>query len=69
MIIRIWRVVAGSSEVLTAYADPLRRTTFVEIADLPDHLGATMARKVKGIDNALIVVSASGKTSRRQATL
>jgi heme-degrading monooxygenase HmoA len=57
MIIRAWRAVAGSDEVLAAYADHLRRTTFVEMAELPGHLGATLARKVNGIDNELIVMS------------
>jgi heme-degrading monooxygenase HmoA len=57
MIIRAWRAVAGSDEVLAAYADHLRKTTFVEMAELPGHLGATLARKVKGIDNELIVMS------------
>lgn len=57
MIIRSWRAVAGSDEVLAAYADHLRRTTFVEMAQLPGHLGATLARKVKGTDNELVVMS------------
>jgi len=57
MIIRFWRAVAGSTEVLDAYADHLRRTTFVEMADLPGHLGATLARKVRGSDNELVVMS------------
>ncbi len=45
MIIRFWRAFAGSDDVLDAYADHLRRTTFVEMAELPGHLGATMARR------------------------
>src|SRR5215831_12524062 len=57
MIIRSWRAVAGSDEVLAAYADHLRKTTFVEMAQLPGHLGATLARKVKGTDNELVVMS------------
>lgn len=57
MIIRFWRAVAGSDAVLDAYADHLRRTTFVEMAELPGHLGATLARKVRGTDNELVVVS------------
>jgi len=57
MIIRSWRAVAGSDAVLAAYADHLRRTTFVEMAALPGHLGATLARKVNGVDNELIVMS------------
>ncbi|MBN9222431.1 MAG: hypothetical protein J0I79_31215 [Mesorhizobium sp.] len=57
MIIRFWRAVAGSTEVLDAYADHLRRTTFVEMAELPGHLGATLARKVRGTDNELVVMS------------
>src|SRR5262249_27904810 len=47
----------GSDEVLAAYADHLRRTTFVEMAELPGHMGATLARKVKGADNELVVMS------------
>ena len=57
MIIRSWRAVAGSEEVLEAYAHHLKTTTFVEMAELPGHLGATLARKVKGRDNELVVVS------------
>jgi heme-degrading monooxygenase HmoA len=57
MIIRSWRAVAGSDEVLAAYADHLRRTTFVEMAELPGHMGATLARKLKGTDNELVVMS------------
>lgn len=57
MIIRSWRAVAGSDAVLAAYADHLRKTTFVEMAELPGHLGATLARKVKGTENELVVMS------------
>lgn len=57
MIIRSWRAVAGSEAVLEAYAHHLKTTTFVEMAELPGHLGATLARKVKGHDNELLVVS------------
>jgi heme-degrading monooxygenase HmoA len=57
MIIRFWRAVAGSNEVLEAYADHLRKTTFREMAELPGHLGATLASKVRGVDNELVVVS------------
>jgi heme-degrading monooxygenase HmoA len=57
MIIRSWRAVAGSDEVLAAYAEHLRRTTFVEMAALPGHIGATLARKVRGTDNELVVMS------------
>ena len=57
MIIRSWRAVAGSDEVLAHYADHLRRTTFVEMADLPGHLGATLTRKINGKDNELLVMS------------
>src|ERR1700745_3769966 len=53
MIIRAWRAVAGSDAVLAAYADHLRKTTFVGMAELPGHLGATLARKVTGTDNEL----------------
>lgn len=57
MIIRSWRAVAGSDEVLAAYADHLRRTTFVEMAALPGHVGATLARKLRGTENELVVMS------------
>ncbi len=57
MIIRWWRAVAGTNSVLEAYADHLKRTTFVEMAQLPGHLGATLAVKVSGRDNELIVTS------------
>ncbi|MDH6229914.1 heme-degrading monooxygenase HmoA [Mesorhizobium soli] len=57
MIIRSWRAVAGSDEVLEAYATHLKTTTFVEMAELPGHLGATLARRVRGTDNELVVMS------------
>lgn len=57
MIIRWWRAVAGSEEVLKAYADHLERTTFVEMAELPGHLGAALAVKVKGAEHELVVTS------------
>ncbi|MEM9605170.1 MAG: hypothetical protein AAGA11_20070 [Pseudomonadota bacterium] len=57
MVIRLWRAVAGSDEVLETYAEHLKRTTFVEMAALPGHLGATLAVKVNGEDNELIVSS------------
>ncbi len=57
MIVRSWRAVAGSDEVLAAYARHLETTTFMEMAQLPGHLGATLARKVGSADNALVVMS------------
>jgi heme-degrading monooxygenase HmoA len=57
MLIRSWRAVAGSDKVLEAYAEHLKTTTFVEMAELPGHLGATLARKVRGKNNELVVMS------------
>jgi len=57
MIIRWWKAVAGSDEVLKDYADHLKRTTFVEMAELPGHLGATLAVKVNSDENELVVSS------------
>ena len=57
MIIRWWRAVAGSQEVLDAYAEHLERTTFVEMAELPGHLGATLAVKVNSDEFSLVVSS------------
>ena len=57
MVIRWWRAVAGTDEVLEQYADHLERTTFKEMAELPGHLGATLAKKVNGVDNELVVTS------------
>jgi len=57
MIIRWWRAVAGSHTILEQYADHLKRTTFVEMADLPGHLGAALAVKVKGAEHELVVTS------------
>ncbi len=57
MIIRYWRTVAGTDDVLAKYADHLQRTTFVEMAELPGHLGATLTRKVNGTDNELLVMT------------
>lgn len=57
MIIRWWRAVAGTDEVLEQYADHLKRTTFAEMAQLPGHLGAALAVKVNGEQNELVVTS------------
>ncbi|WP_434053085.1 MAG: hypothetical protein RDA78_28315 [Roseibium sp.] len=57
MIIRWWRAFAGSEEVLQQYAEHLERTTFVEMAELPGHLGASLAVKVKGEHQELVVMS------------
>ena len=57
MIIRWWRAVAGTDEVLAQYADHLKRTTFVEMAELPGHLGAALSVKVNGQQNELVVTS------------
>ena len=57
MIIRWWRAVAGSDAVLQQYAEHLERTTFVEMAELPGHLGAALAVKVNGDHNELVVTS------------
>ena len=57
MIIRWWRAVAGSDEVLAIYAEHLKKTTFVEMAQLPGHLGAALAVKVRGEENELVVTS------------
>lgn len=57
MIIRWWRAVAGTDEVLQQYADHLERTTFREMAELPGHLGATLSTKVEGENNELVVAS------------
>ena len=57
MIIRWWRAAAGSKEVLDAYAKHLETTTFVEMAELPGHLGATLAVKVGSKEHSLIVSS------------
>jgi heme-degrading monooxygenase HmoA len=57
MIIHWWRAVAGTEEVLAQYAKPLKRETFVDIAELPGHLGAALALKVNGDANELVVTS------------
>ncbi|MGR3713167.1 MAG: hypothetical protein ACU0A6_08615 [Shimia sp.] len=57
MIIRWWRAVAGTEQVLKQYADHLERTTFKEMALLPGHLGAALAVKVSGTDCELVVTS------------
>ncbi|WP_422050884.1 hypothetical protein [Shimia sp.] len=57
MIIRWWRAVAGTDDVLEQYADHLKRTTFAEMAQLPGHLGAALAVKVNGQHNELVVTS------------
>ena len=57
MIIRWWRAVAGSQAVLDQYAEHLEQTTFQEMAELPGHLGASLAVKVNGTDYELVVTS------------
>ncbi len=57
MIIRWWRAVAGTDEVLQRYAEHLEQSTFKEMAALPGHLGASLAAKVNGVDNELVVTS------------
>ncbi|WP_170328515.1 hypothetical protein [Ruegeria arenilitoris] len=57
MIIRWWRAVAGTDEVLEQYAEHLKRTTFVEMAQLPGHLGAALAVKVNSGQKELVVTS------------
>ena len=57
MIIRMWRAGAGTEQVLETYADHLKHTTFVEMADLPGHLGATLSSMVGNDECALMVMS------------
>lgn len=57
MIMRWWRAVAGSEDVLRQYADHLERTTFVEMAELPGHLGASLAVKINNTERELVVMS------------
>ena len=57
MIIRWWKAIAGSKDVLDVYAKHLETTTFVEMAELPGHLGATLAVKVNSNEFSLIVSS------------
>ncbi|WP_394198594.1 hypothetical protein [Litoreibacter albidus] len=57
MIIRWWRAIAGTDEVLQQYAEHLERTTFKEMAELPGHLGAALAVKLNGNDYELVVTS------------
>jgi len=57
VIIRMWRAVAGSDEVLDTYAEHLTRTTFVEMAALPGHLGAVLSKKVDDPECALMVTT------------
>lgn len=59
MIIRWWRAVAGSQEVLQHYADHLHRTKFKEMVTLLGHLGGYVAVKVNGTDCELVVTSLS----------
>ena len=57
MIIRWWSATAGSKEVLDVYAKHLETTTFVEMAELPGHLGATLAVKVGSEEYSIVVSS------------
>ena len=57
MIIRWWRASAGSKEILETYAKHLETTTFVEMAELPGHLGATLAVKIGSDEQSLVVSS------------
>ncbi len=53
MIIRSWRAVAASQEVVDTYHAHLESTTFKEMALLPGHLGACLSKKI--IDGQHIV--------------
>ena len=57
MVIRWWGATAGSDEVLAQYAEHLERTTFVEMFEIPGHLGATLAVKVNSPSYELVVTS------------
>ncbi|RYH05932.1 hypothetical protein [Tropicimonas sp. IMCC6043] len=57
MIIRWWRAVPESDTVLRRYTEHLQRSTFVEMAELPGHLGASLAVKLRDQDNELVVTS------------
>lgn len=57
MLIRSWRAIAGARKILNTYADHLQKNTFVEMAQLPGHLGATLAHKTDSSECELIVMS------------
>lgn len=57
MIIRWWRAVAGTDEVLRQYAAHIQRATFQGMAQLPGHLGAALAVKVNSNNCELVVTS------------
>jgi heme-degrading monooxygenase HmoA len=57
MIIRSWRAVAASEEVVKAYADHLERFTFEEMARLSGHIGACLSSKRDGDRFVLLVMS------------
>src|SRR5215204_5062537 len=48
MIIRSWRAVAASEEVVKHYAAHLEQSTFKEMAQLPGHIGACLSSKRDG---------------------
>jgi heme-degrading monooxygenase HmoA len=57
MIIRSWRAVAASEEVVKVYADHLKRSTFKEMARLSGHIGACLSSKRNGDRFVLLVMS------------
>jgi heme-degrading monooxygenase HmoA len=48
MIIRTWRAIAGSREVVDIYGAHLERNTFREMRELDGHIGASMSAKPIG---------------------
>lgn len=45
MIVRTWRAIAASQEVVDIYAAHLRRNTFREMRELRGHVGASLSVK------------------------
>lgn len=57
MIVRTWRAIAASQDVVDTYAAHLRRNTFREMRELHGHVGASLSVKPVGGKFEVLVMS------------
>ncbi len=57
MIIRSWRAIAPTQQVVDDYAAHLERSTFKEMAELPGFISASLSKKLLVDNYELLVMS------------
>jgi len=57
MIIRTWRAVAASKEIVDTYGAHLERNTFREMRELDGHIGASMSARQVGEKYEILFMS------------